>query len=54
MCIRDRRQLAEEQAHSATVKIVMVLVVFIFPALFVVVLGPVIPKIMESLQAMAR
>ncbi|BAM01613.1 MULTISPECIES: type II secretion system F family protein [Caldilinea] len=49
-----RRQLAEEQAHSATVKIVMVLVVFIFPALFVVVLGPVIPKIMESLQAMAR
>lgn len=49
-----RRQLAEEQAHSATVKIVIVLVIFIFPALFVVVLGPVIPKIMESLQAMAR
>ncbi|MEJ5246268.1 MAG: type II secretion system F family protein [Caldilinea sp.] len=49
-----RRQLAEEQAHSATVKIVLVLVLFIFPALFVVILGPVVPQIMESLQAMAR
>ena len=48
-----RRQLAEEQAHGATVKIVMVLVLFIFPALFIVILGPVVPKIMESLQAMA-
>ncbi|MFO7635434.1 MAG: type II secretion system F family protein [Caldilinea sp.] len=49
-----RRQLAEEQAHSATVKIVIVLVLFIFPALFIVILGPVVPTIMESLQAMAR
>ena len=48
-----RRQLAEEQAHGATVKIVVVLVLFIFPALFIVILGPVVPKIMESLQGMA-
>lgn len=49
-----RRQLAEEQAHSATVKIVLVLVLFIFPALFIVVLGPVVPTILESMQAMSR
>jgi len=48
-----RRQLAEEQAHGATVKIVVVLVLFIFPALFIVILGPVVPKIMESLQGIA-
>ena len=48
-----RRQLAEEQAHGATVKIVVVLVLFIFPALFIVILGPVVPKIMQSLQGMA-
>jgi tight adherence protein C len=49
-----RRQLAEEQAHSATVKIVIVLVLFIFPALFIVVLGPVVPKMMESLASMSQ
>lgn len=49
-----RRQLAEEQAHGATVKIVLVLVLFIFPALFVVVLGPVVPVMMESLSSMAK
>ncbi|MBK8794959.1 MAG: type II secretion system F family protein [Anaerolineales bacterium] len=49
-----RRQMAEEVAHSATVKIVIVLVLFIFPALFIVVLGPVVPKMMESFQAMTR
>lgn len=49
-----RRQLAEEQAHSATVKIVIVLVLFIFPALFIVVLGPVVPTMMDSLSAMAK
>lgn len=49
-----RRQLAEEQAHGATVKIVLVLVLFIFPALFIVVLGPVVPVMMESLSSMAK
>lgn len=48
-----RRQMAEEQAHAATVKIVLVLVLFIFPALFIVILGPVVPQMMESLQNMA-
>lgn len=49
-----RRQMAEEQAHSATVKIVLVLAMFIFPAMFIVILGPVVPEIMASLQKMAR
>jgi len=49
-----RRQLAEEQAHSATVKIVLVLVLFIFPAMFIVILGPVVPQMMESLTRMAQ
>lgn len=49
-----RRQMAEEQAHSATVKIVLVLVMFIFPAMFIVILGPVVPEIMASLQKMAQ
>lgn len=49
-----RRQMAEEQAHSATVKIVLVLVLFIFPAMFIVILGPVVPQMMESLQNMAQ
>lgn len=47
-----RRQHAEEQAHAATVKIVLVLVFFIFPALFVVVLGPTVPRIFETLAGM--
>lgn len=49
-----RRQMAEEQAHSATVKIVLVLVLFIFPAMFIVILGPVVPEILTSLQKMAQ
>ncbi len=48
-----RRQMAEEIAHQATVKIVMVLVFFIFPALYIVILGPQLPQMMNALNSLA-
>ncbi len=44
-----RRQYAEEMAHAATVKIVIVLVFFILPSLFIVILGPAAPRIYDVL-----
>jgi tight adherence protein C len=43
-----RRQDAEEQAAKTTVKLVFPLVLFIFPSLFVVTLGPSIITMMEG------
>jgi tight adherence protein C len=45
-----RRQDAEEQAAKTTVKLIFPLVLFIFPALFVVALGPSIIAIMEDFK----
>ena len=44
-----RRQRAEEAAAKTTIKLVFPLVLFIFPALFVIILGPALLQIFEAL-----
>jgi tight adherence protein C len=44
----QRRQAVEEQAAKTTVKLVFPLVLFIFPSLFLVTLGPAAITVMES------
>jgi tight adherence protein C len=46
----QRRQQAEEQAAKTAVKLVFPLVLFIFPAIFLVVLGPAMIVLFESFE----
>ncbi len=47
-----RRQRAEEQAAKTTIKLVIPLAIFVFPAMFVVILGPAVLNIMESFSSL--
>ena len=45
-----RRQIAEEAAAKTTIKIIFPLILFIFPALLVVILGPALIQINKVLK----
>ena len=49
---RKRRQRVEEQAMKAPVKMLIPLIVFIFPTIFIVLLGPTLIQILENFAVM--
>lgn len=48
----SRRQHAEEKAMKLPVKVVFPLILFIFPSIFVIILGPAVISIVKSLGGM--
>jgi tight adherence protein C len=51
---QKRRQVAEELAAKTTIKIIFPLVFFIFPSMFIVLLGPAVLSIMRGFASMGQ
>lgn len=51
---QKRRQQAEEAAAKTTVKLIFPLVLFIFPSIFIVLLGPAVILIAKNLQGVFK
>ena len=51
---QQRRQKAEELAAKTTVKLIFPLVLFIFPSVFIVLLGPAVILISKNLEGMFK
>ena len=51
---QKRRQQAEEMAAKTTVKLIFPLVLFIFPSIFIVLLGPAVILISKNLQGIFK
>jgi len=51
---QKRRQVAEETAAKTTVKIIFPLVLFIFPSMFIVLLGPAVLTVIRGMAAMTQ
>jgi tight adherence protein C len=49
-CRNDRKMRAEEQAQKAPVKILIPLVLFIFPTILIVLLGPAVLQLMDTFK----
>jgi len=49
----QRRQRAEEQAAKTTIKLVLPLVLFIFPSIFIVTVGPAVLTVMRNIGHLA-
>jgi tight adherence protein C len=47
-----RRQRADQAAREASIKMLFPLVFFVFPAMFVVIIGPALPQIGEMFRGM--
>lgn len=47
---QNHKNRIEEQAQKLSIKILFPIIMFIFPVIFIVLLGPAVPKIMEAIK----